>query len=67
MNMTKMAEDMSLFLQTGAEKQEFYTDSDLMIGSILNVYGKKFILCDCDDFTKEYYVTKYGISKCSAH
>ena len=50
-------------LQTGAVNQEFYKDSDLAIGTSVNVYGRKFLLCDCDDFTKEYYKTKYGISK----
>jgi hypothetical protein len=49
--------------QTGACQPEFYKDSDLTLGTALNVWGRKFILCDCDDFTKEYYKTKYGISK----
>ena len=26
------------------------------------MWGRKIILCDCDDFTKEYYRTKYGIN-----
>ncbi|KAI0238926.1 EF-hand domain-containing family member C2, partial [Lamellibrachia satsuma] len=49
-------------LKTGARDQEFYKDSDLSIGAVLNVWGRKFYLCDCDDFTKEYYRTKYGIT-----
>ncbi|XP_064639145.1 EF-hand domain-containing family member C2-like [Lineus longissimus] len=48
-------------LKTGAVHHEYYTDSDLTIGSCLNVWGRKFILCDCDTFTQEYYKTKYGI------
>jgi len=43
--------------------QEFYRDSDLKIGAIINVWGRKIMLCDCDEFTKEYYRTKYGIGK----
>jgi len=43
--------------------QQFYKDSDLKIGSYLNVYGRSFLICDCDEFTKEYYRVKYGISK----
>lgn len=41
----------------------FYKDSDLMIGSIINVFGRKMLLTDCDQFTKEYYSQKFGIDK----
>ncbi|KFU84097.1 EF-hand domain-containing family member C2, partial [Chaetura pelagica] len=47
--------------KTGAVHQEFYKDSDLKIGAVINVWGRKIILCDCDEFTKEHYRTKYGI------
>ncbi|XP_077198973.1 EF-hand domain-containing family member C2 [Paroedura picta] len=47
--------------KTGAVRQEFYKDCDLRIGSIINVWGRKIILCDCDEFSKEYYRTKYGV------
>ncbi|XP_074760965.1 EF-hand domain-containing family member C2 isoform X2 [Athene noctua] len=47
--------------KTGAVHQEFYRDSDLKIGAVINVWGRKIILCDCDEFTKEYYRTRYGI------
>lgn len=43
--------------------QEFYRDSDLKIGEVINVWGRKILLCDCDEFTKDYYRTKYGIGK----
>lgn len=49
-------------LKTGAVQSEFYTDSDLTIGTEMNVWGRKFVLCDCDDFTREYYKAKYGIT-----
>ncbi|MEE6469577.1 hypothetical protein FKM82_008680 [Ascaphus truei] len=48
-------------LKTGAVHQEFYKDCDLTIGAIINVWGRKIILCDCDEFTKNYFRTKYGI------
>ncbi|XP_012498259.1 PREDICTED: EF-hand domain-containing family member C2 [Propithecus coquereli] len=41
--------------------QEFYKDSDLSIGTTINVWGRKVLLCDCDEFTKSYYKSKYGI------
>ncbi|KAJ6667654.1 hypothetical protein lerEdw1_016775 [Lerista edwardsae] len=47
--------------KTGAVHREFYKDCDLRIGSVINAWGRKILLCDCDDFTKEYYKTKYGI------
>ncbi|XP_025953804.2 EF-hand domain-containing family member C2 isoform X1 [Dromaius novaehollandiae] len=47
--------------KTGAVHQEFYKDCDLTIGAVINVWGRKIVLCDCDEFTKEYYRTKYGI------
>ncbi|CAH8432209.1 unnamed protein product [Schistosoma margrebowiei] len=48
-------------LKLGAPKDDFYKDHDLTIGTNINVYGRKFLICDCDEFTKEYYRIKYGI------
>ncbi|XP_053313439.1 EF-hand domain-containing family member C2 [Spea bombifrons] len=48
-------------LKTGAVHQDFYKDCDLVIGAAINVWGRTIILCDCDEFTKNYYRTKYGI------
>uniref|UniRef100_A0A4W4EVS1 EF-hand domain-containing family member C2 n=1 Tax=Electrophorus electricus TaxID=8005 RepID=A0A4W4EVS1_ELEEL len=48
-------------LKTGAVQEEFYKDCDLTIGGVVNVWGRRVIVCDCDDFTKEYYRSKYGI------
>ena len=49
--------------QTGAVHTEYYKDSDLKIGTEINMWGRKLTLCDCDDFTKEYYRTKYGVGE----
>ncbi|XP_052782437.1 EF-hand domain-containing family member C2-like [Mya arenaria] len=50
-------------LKTGASPTEFYNDSDLTLGAVVNVWGRKYLLVDCDDFTKEYYKTKYGMEE----
>lgn len=47
----------------GDVKIEYYSDADLRIGQWVNVYGRKFLLCECDKFTQEYYQQKYGIRK----
>ncbi|XP_063811697.1 EF-hand domain-containing family member C2 isoform X1 [Pseudophryne corroboree] len=47
--------------KTGAVDQEFYKDCDLTIGAVISAWGRNIILCDCDEFTKNYYRTKYGI------
>ncbi|ESO00117.1 hypothetical protein HELRODRAFT_83504, partial [Helobdella robusta] len=40
---------------------KYYKDSDFMIGSYVNVWGRSFLICDYDGFTRHYYKTKYGI------
>ncbi|XP_032422797.1 EF-hand domain-containing family member C2 isoform X1 [Xiphophorus hellerii] len=43
-----------------AATDEFYKDSDLAIGKEINVWGRRVLLTDCDEFTKAYYRFKYG-------
>ena len=50
-----------LILQTGAIQLEYYHENDFRLGAALNVWGRKVVLCDCDEFTKEFYHSKYGI------
>ncbi|XP_038125122.1 EF-hand domain-containing family member C2 isoform X2 [Cyprinodon tularosa] len=40
---------------------EFYRDSDLTIGAEVNIWGRRVVITDCDEFTKDYYRSKYGI------
>ncbi len=42
---------------------EYYSEADLTIGTVLNVWGRKLLLCDCDGYTREFYRTKYGIGE----
>ncbi|XP_031156685.1 EF-hand domain-containing family member C2 [Sander lucioperca] len=48
-------------LKTGAVNEDFYKDCDLTIGREVSVWGRRLIIADCDDFTKDYYRSKYGI------
>ncbi|XP_029495193.1 EF-hand domain-containing family member C2 [Oncorhynchus nerka] len=48
-------------LKTGAVHEQFYKDSDLTLGGMVNVWGRRVVICDCDNFTKEFYRSKYGI------
>lgn len=43
------------------KSQEFFSDRDFMIGSVIHLYGRPFVICDCDDFTKIYYNENYGV------
>lgn len=50
-------------LRTGSLSDAFYTDADLTIGAVIDVFGRRMLLCDCDVFTKEYYSLKYNITE----
>ncbi|KAI9209172.1 uncharacterized protein BJ171DRAFT_560984 [Polychytrium aggregatum] len=38
-----------------------YTWKDFRIGGTINVLGRRFLIRDCDDYTKEYYAKNLGI------
>ncbi|XP_031332726.1 EF-hand domain-containing family member C2-like isoform X2 [Photinus pyralis] len=48
-------------LDCGKEHRDYYLEQDLTIGGMINVYGRKVVLTDCDSYTKEYYRAKYGL------
>lgn len=34
---------------------EYYQPKDFLVGETVYVFGRKMIICDCDDFTRNYY------------
>ncbi|CAH1368316.1 hypothetical protein MTP99_009686 [Tenebrio molitor] len=53
-------------LSCGVEVTEYYCEKDLFIGSVINCYGRKLVLSDCDPYTREYYRSKYGLNSLDA-
>ncbi|XP_022907177.1 EF-hand domain-containing family member C2-like [Onthophagus taurus] len=48
-------------LNCGKEVVHYYKENELTIGGIINCYGRRILLTDCDPYTKAYYRKKYGV------
>jgi len=42
-------------LDTGKISADYYKENELGIGAEINVFGRRIIITNMDDFTKEYY------------
>ncbi|KAH6559938.1 hypothetical protein BASA50_009028 [Batrachochytrium salamandrivorans] len=42
---------------------DYFGEHDFMIGSVLHLYDRPFVICDCDEFTKTYYRERYGVQR----
>lgn len=40
----------------------FYKEKDLDVGNTINVLGRKLLLYNCDDYTRDVYRERYGIT-----
>ncbi|KAI8849151.1 hypothetical protein BC829DRAFT_392048 [Chytridium lagenaria] len=47
--------------QTSENPDDYFSERDLTIGAVLHLYGRPFVICDCDEFTKEFYRERYGL------
>uniref|UniRef100_A0A3B4AJK2 DM10 domain-containing protein n=1 Tax=Periophthalmus magnuspinnatus TaxID=409849 RepID=A0A3B4AJK2_9GOBI len=41
------------------EVEEYYSPRDFQLGQKITMLGRCFLLCDCDDFTQQYYQSHY--------
>ncbi|KAJ8734012.1 hypothetical protein PYW07_014563 [Mythimna separata] len=55
----------STVLETTEEEvtTEYYAPKDLMIGATVFVLGRRFLICDCDAFTRKYFRTMLNIEQ----
>merc|ERR1740123_2321703 len=45
------------------KSEEFYGPADLACGNKVTIYGRTFLIYDCDDFTKIWYQRNMGIDQ----
>jgi hypothetical protein len=52
-----------LEMKSADDTSKYYDERDLVIGRVLNIFGRSVVLTDCDGQTREFYRKKYGIEE----
>ena len=47
---------------TDKEVKEYLSPRDLCIGGIVTIYNRRFMIYDCDDFTKAFFRKNFGMT-----
>ncbi|KAL3892161.1 hypothetical protein ACJMK2_004395 [Sinanodonta woodiana] len=47
------------------EIKEYFTPKDFKVGECVIIYGRRFLIYDCDNFTKSFFYHNFGITEFS--
>lgn len=48
---------------TGQEIKEYFTPRDFELGKTVTIYNRRFLICDCDNFSKAFYYHNFGVKE----